>query len=243
MVFLSIKSLPNLLFGVVCLPRDRSHPVAQPTINPLACCICWARLLGRAVFPPWNKGPNSGSYNSTLKKCSHIYTWNNTDIFILPLSVFHNIVLYILCVYPSSASLTDFRWQKPPSLCLPHLHCKLYTTLQNCYCWFSHYVSDSVVIPWTVAYQVPLFMGLSRQEFWGGLPLPSPGDLPNPGIKPASPALVGRIFTTESPGKPALHIVDTYLIFYFFNELRNTCRQNLTDKYAPDSGTHTPGST
>ena len=36
----------------------------QPTINPLACCICWARLLGRAVFPPWNEGPNFGSYSA-----------------------------------------------------------------------------------------------------------------------------------------------------------------------------------
>ena len=61
--FLSIKSLPNLLFGVLCLPGDQSHPFAQPTINPLACCICWAGLLGRAVFPPWNEGPNSGSYS------------------------------------------------------------------------------------------------------------------------------------------------------------------------------------
>ena len=62
MCFLHIKSLPNLLFGVLCLPRDQSHPFAQPTINPLARCICWAGLLGRAVFPPWNKGPNFGSY-------------------------------------------------------------------------------------------------------------------------------------------------------------------------------------
>ena len=61
--FLSIKSLPNLLFGVLCLPGDQSHPVAQPTINPLARCICWAGLLGRAVFPPWNEGPNLGSYS------------------------------------------------------------------------------------------------------------------------------------------------------------------------------------
>ena len=61
--FLSIKSLPNLLFGVLCLPGDQSHPVAQPTINPLARCICWAGLLGRAVFPPWNEGPNFGSYS------------------------------------------------------------------------------------------------------------------------------------------------------------------------------------
>ena len=64
--FLSIKSLPNLLFGVLCLPGDQSHPFAQPTVNPLACCICWAGLLGRAVFPPWNEGPNFGSYNNSL---------------------------------------------------------------------------------------------------------------------------------------------------------------------------------
>ena len=62
--FLSIRSLPNLLFGVLCLPGDQSHPFAQPSINPLACCICWTGLLGRAVFPPRNKGPNFGSYNA-----------------------------------------------------------------------------------------------------------------------------------------------------------------------------------
>ena len=45
-------------------------------------------------------------------------------------------------------------------------------------------------------------MGFSRQEYWSGLPFPSPGDLPDPGIKPASPALAGRFFTTEPPGKP-----------------------------------------
>ena len=42
--------------------------------------------------------------------------------------------------------------------------------------------------PWTLAYQVPLSMGFSRQEYWSGLPFPSPGDLPNPGIEPGSPA-------------------------------------------------------
>ena len=43
--------------------------------------------------------------------------------------------------------------------------------------------------PWTVAYQAPLSMGFSRQEHWSGLPFPSPGDLPDPGIEPGSPAL------------------------------------------------------
>ena len=42
--------------------------------------------------------------------------------------------------------------------------------------------------PWTVAYQAPLSVGFSRQEYWSGLPFPSPGDLPDPGIKPGSPA-------------------------------------------------------
>ena len=43
--------------------------------------------------------------------------------------------------------------------------------------------------PWTVAHQVPLFMGFSGQEYWSGLPFPSPGDLPDPGIEPRSPIL------------------------------------------------------
>ena len=52
--------------------------------------------------------------------------------------------------------------------------------------------------PWTVARQAPLSMGFSRQEYWSGLPFPPPGDLPNPGIEPTSPALQ-RVFTTEPP--------------------------------------------
>ena len=54
----------------------------------------------------------------------------------------------------------------------------------------------------TVACQAPLSMGLSRQEFWSGLPCPPPRDLPDPGVEPASPALTGGFFTTEPPGKP-----------------------------------------
>ena len=55
--------------------------------------------------------------------------------------------------------------------------------------------------PWTVACQTPLSMGFSRQEYWRGLLFPPPGHLPNAGIEPVSPALAGRFFTTESPGK------------------------------------------
>ena len=51
--------------------------------------------------------------------------------------------------------------------------------------------------PWTVACQAPLFMGFSRQEYWIGLPFPSPGDLPDPGIEPRSPALQVDSLPTE----------------------------------------------
>ena len=54
---------------------------------------------------------------------------------------------------------------------------------------------------WTVAHQVPLSMGFSKQEHWRGLPCPPPGDLPNPGIEPMSPrppVLTGRFFTTSA---------------------------------------------
>ena len=56
--------------------------------------------------------------------------------------------------------------------------------------------------PWTVACQVPLFMGFCRQEHWSGLPFLSPGDFPDPGIEHMFPALAGGFFTIEPPGKP-----------------------------------------
>ena len=68
-------------------------------------------------------------------------------------------------------------------------------------CAVSHSVmSNSFPIPWIVARQAPLSMGLPRQEYWSELLFPSPGGLHNPGIGPSSPALAGRFFTTEPPG-------------------------------------------
>ena len=56
-------------------------------------------------------------------------------------------------------------------------------------------------ITWTVAHQAPLSIGFSRQEYWSGLPFPYPGDLPNPGIEPGSPALQADALPSEPPGK------------------------------------------
>ena len=56
--------------------------------------------------------------------------------------------------------------------------------------------------PWTVAHQAPPSMEFFKQEYWSGLPFPSPGDLPHPGIKPGSPALQADALPSEPPGKP-----------------------------------------
>ena len=66
------------------------------------------------------------------------------------------------------------------------------------------------VTPWTVACQAPLFIDFSRQEYWSGLPFSSPGDLPDPEIKPSSPVLASRFFITE-PG-----------IWFLFHNLGNS---------------------
>ena len=69
----------------------------------------------------------------------------------------------------------------------------------------------TLVTPWTVACQAPLSMGFSRQEYWSGLPFPSPGDLPDPGVKPGSPALqadslLTKLWGKQSYDKPKQHI-------------------------------------
>ena len=71
--------------------------------------------------------------------------------------------------------------------------------------------------PWTVACQAALSMGFSRQEYWSGLPFPTPGDLPDPGIEPPTPALAGRFFTAKPPGKQAeLQLTSFLKTDYFF---------------------------
>ena len=69
------------------------------------------------------------------------------------------------------------------------------------------------VTPWTVAYQAPWTMGFTRQEYWSGLPWPSPGDLPDPGIEPGSSALQPDTLPSEPPGKPW----ETYRLLFIYN--------------------------
>ena len=64
----------------------------------------------------------------------------------------------------------------------------------------------TLATPWTIACQAPLSMGFSRQEYWNGLPFPSPGELPNLGMEPRSPALQADSLPAELQGKPRVMI-------------------------------------
>ena len=71
-------------------------------------------------------------------------------------------------------------------------------------------MSNSLQPHGLVAYQAPPSMGFSRQDYWSGLPFPSPGDLPDPGIEPGSPAFQADTLTSEPLGKPILDILYTW---------------------------------
>ena len=65
----------------------------------------------------------------------------------------------------------------------------------------------TLTTPWTVACQAPLSMGFTRQEYWNGLPFPSPRDFPDPGIEPRSPELEADYLLTELQGNNASHLL------------------------------------
>ena len=104
----------------------------------------------------------------------------------------------ILCWGPNESDMTEW-------LSTQHRHWILVCAQSCSLVWLS------------TTYQAPLSLEFSRQEYWRGLPFPSPGDLPDPGIEPessVSTALAGRFFTTESPGKPTWMLVspsDSYV--------------------------------
>ena len=74
-------------------------------------------------------------------------------------------------------------------------------------------VMSDAATQWTVVSQVPLSMGFSRQEYWSGLPFPSLGNLPNPGIEPRFPALQADSLPSVLPGKPII-MLQTFLYIF-----------------------------
>ena len=114
--------------------------------------------------------------------------------------------------FPSPGDLPD-PGIKPPSPASPTLAGRFFTTSTT---WEAQACCEPVKLlsrvqlfatPWTVAYQVPPSMEFSRQEYWSGLPFPSPGDLPDLGIEPRSLALWANTLPSELPGKSLLWFV------------------------------------
>ena len=93
---------------------------------------------------------------------------------------------------------------------------------------------------WTVACQAPLSMGFSRQEYWSGLPFPSPGDLPDPGIKPRSPELPADSLPTEPPRKLMLE-VESHVFLHLLTWVNRTTRtlwsKKTWESHMPWNGT------
>ena len=85
-----------------------------------------------------------------------------------------------------------------------------YILIKQCVCESLSRVQLSVT-PKTIAHQTPLSMEFLRQEYWSGFSFPSPGDLPDPGIEPASLALAGGFFTIAPPGKPLCYLSYMYI--------------------------------
>ena len=106
----------------------------------------------------------------------------------------------------------------------PYTFIHVYTYIYSVSCSI---VSDSV-IPWTVTLQAPLSMGFPRQEYWSGFPFPSPGELPDPGIKPGSPALQADSLLSEPQGIPIL--LHKYADTHTYRHIHNTqCEREDTD--------------
>ena len=112
--------------------------------------------------------------------------------------------------FPQSCALGNNTVLKP--------HHWVYQTL----IWW-HLILILSVTPWTtyIAHQGPLAMEFSRQEYWSGLPCPSPGHLPDPGIEPGSSALWADALSSEPPGKPHYLIQQVFIICVALDEFLN----------------------
>ena len=86
---------------------------------------------------------------------------------------------------------------------------------------------------WTIPHQAPPFSGFSRQEYWSGLPFPSPGDLPDPGIEPRSPAVQADTLTSEPPGKPIYTLPYVKWGFPGGSDRKRTCLQCRRPEFNP----------
>ena len=136
------------------------------------------------------------SQNNCLKQ----WFWNSTNL--LFISMFISAVIKADLIFKKFIIIFWNQWNLIPGLWLLAMP---NSSSGSVLCVLSHV--QLFFTPWTVAPQDPLSMRFPRLEYWSGLPFPSPGDLPDPGMEPASPGLAGRFLTTEPPGKPRVLVL------------------------------------
>ena len=137
---------------------------------------------------------------SQISKFKNTHTHTHTYIYIVWYYLMKN------CLASLTSAWVYFRWMPRKNACM---HTQSLSHVQL------------FVTPWTVVCQAPLSTEVSRQKYWSGLPFPTPGDLLDPGIKPASPvsyALVSGFFTTGPPRKP-------YSLLYLFCQVKGKVTQ------------------
>ena len=92
-------------------------------------------------------------------------------------------------------------------------------------------MSDSFATLWTVAHQASLSIGFPRQEYWSGLPFPSPGHLPGPGIEPGSLTLQADSLVSEPPGKPSRHYLQSRACYGHFLKRRSVSSKEMKTSF------------
>ena len=154
-------------------------------------CLTWSQARGKQdhLLALWE-----GCANGVISSKMGMHIWKDTDGTSASYSFWRSFWTVIYCPF-------SWRWSRKAPPNFPVLEKPVYMLLLS----LSPSVVSNSATPWTAAHQAPLSTGFPRQEHWGGFPFPTPEGLPDPGIKPTSPAsllMAGRFFTAEPPGIP-----------------------------------------
>ena len=186
----------------------RKHPLCThiQTLHPHACmhaCMCTHTLPHKCTFTQKHTWGYTFSYHNMSSHAAKVHTHMrippNINIHPLMYSTENSAQCHEAAGWEGSLGGNGHMgmYGRAPLRCTWNYH-----TAVNYARMLSHSALCDFVTPRTGAHQAPLSMGLPRQEYWSGLPRPSPGHLSYPRIISISPALAGGFFTTEKPGKP-----------------------------------------
>ena len=187
--------------------RDRFRYITQ---TPLRLRTFYGSAWN-SLSRPWGGGKKPFCHNTVWNQKEHdILKWNAFFIFYNKKFFFKKIQHHtaLLSSFHSWSSVSGFVWltKRKRIIAAPEAEQRSFSLASNfhtfkCICPPSLRRVWLCAAPWAVDRQTLLSTGFSRQDYWSGLPFPSPGELPDPGIEPAPPALAGGFFTTEPPDK------------------------------------------